>query len=172
MPTKAIVNAGAALVCVLLLGYGYVLEYAWGLEPCPLCILQRLAFAVLALVFLFAAAHRPRSRGGSCVYGAASGLVAATGAAIAGWHVWLQSLPPGEAPECGPGLAYIMGSFPFFEAVAMIFSGSGECAEVSWSFLFLSIPAWALVWFVALGAVGMLNNCRTPQGTPRARLFR
>ena len=165
-----IVNAGGALACVALLGFGYFLEYAEGLAPCPLCILQRVAFAGLAVVSLAAAIHRPRSRGGACAYGLAAGLVAAAGAGIAGWHIRLQNLPPGEAPECGPGLEYMLSAFPIGETVKMIFTGSGECAEVSWSFLSLGIPSWALVWFIVLGLVSLANNFRTPPGF-QPRLF-
>ena len=165
-----IVNAGGSLACVLLLGFGYFLEYAEGLAPCPLCVLQRVAFAMLAVVFLAAAIHRPRSRGGARAYGFVGGLFAAAGAGIAGWHIRLQSLPPEEAPECGPGLEYMLNAFPIGETVKMIFTGSGECAEVSWSFLSLSIPSWALIWFIVLGLASLANNFRTPPGF-QPRLF-
>jgi len=170
VPSAWIVNGGAALACLLLLGYGYFLEHAEGLAPCPLCILQRIAFASLLVVLVAAAIHRPRSRGGARAYGIVTGLVAAIGAGIAGWHIHLQNLPPGEAPECGPGLEYMLDAFPLGQTIEMIFTGSGECAEVSWSFLSLSIPAWSLVWFVLLGAVCLANNFRTPPGF-RPRLF-
>lgn len=165
-----IVNAGGALACVLLLGFGYFLEHVEGLAPCPLCVLQRVAFAVLAVVFAAAALHRPRSRGGARAYGVGAGVAAAAGAGIAGWHLHLQNLPPGEAPECGPGLEYMLNTFPVTETIRLIFTGSGECAEVSWSFLALSIPTWALIWFIGLGLVGLANNFRTPPGF-RPRLF-
>ena len=170
VPSTWIVNGGGALACMLLLGYGYFLEYAEGLAPCPLCVLQRIAFALLAVVLLAAAFHRPRSRGGGRAYGIIAGLVAAAGAGIAGWHIHLQNLPPEAAPECGPGLEYMLNAFPIGETIEMIFTGSGECAEVSWSFLYLSIPGWALLWFVVLGVVGLANNFRTPPGY-RPRLF-
>ena len=165
-----IVNAGGALVCVLLLGFGVFLEHAEGLAPCPLCILQRAAFAVLGVFFAAAAIHRPRSRGGARAYGVGAGIVAASGAGIAGWHVHLQNLPPGETPECGPGLEYMLNTFPISESIEMIFTGSGECAEVSWAFLALSIPSWALIWFIVLGLAGLANNFRTPPGF-QPRLF-
>ena len=155
---------------MLLLGYGYVLEHVEGLAPCPLCILQRVAFALLLIVLIAAAAHRPQSRGGARAYGIVGGLVSLAGAGIAGWHIHLQNLPPGEAPECGPGLEYMLNTFPLGETIEMIFTGSGECAEVAWSFLSLSIPAWAFAWFVALGAVCLGNNFRTPPGI-RSRTF-
>ena len=170
MLSTTIVNAGTAVVCILLLGFGYFLEHFEGLAPCPLCVLQRIVFALLAAVLLVAAMHRPRTRGGAGAYGVVSALLAAAGAGIAGWHLRLQNLPPGEAPECGPGLEYMLNTFPVGETIRMIFTGSGECAEVSWSFLFLSIPAWALVWFVVLGVVSLANNLRRPSGF-RPRLF-
>ena len=170
VPSTSIVNAGAALACMLLLGYGYFLEYAEGLAPCPLCILQRIAFMALTVILIAAAVHRPRSRGGTRAYGVAAGLVAAAGAGTAGWHIHLQNLPPGEAPECGPGLDYMLNTFPLGETITMVFTGSGECAEVSWSFLSLSIPGWALVWFAVLAVVCLANNFRTPPGF-RPRLF-
>ena len=165
-----IVNAAGALACALLLGYGYFLEHVEGLDPCPLCLLQRGAFVLLAALLLAAAVHRPRTRGGARAYGVAAGLVAGAGAGIAGWHLRLQSLPPGEAPECGPGLDYMWSTFSLGETIRMVFTGSGECAEVSWSFLSLSLPAWALIWFVALGIVSLVNNFRAPRGF-RPRLF-
>lgn len=165
-----IVNAAGALVGVLLLGFGYFLEYAEGLAPCPLCVLQRAAFAALAVVSAAAAIHRPRSRGGAYAYGVAGGIAAASGAGVAARHVHLQNLPPGETPECGPGLEYMLDTFPITEAVRMILTGSGECAEVSWSFLSLSIPTWSLIWFIVLGLVCLANNFRTPPGF-RPRLF-
>ena len=155
---------------MLLLGYGYFLEYAEGLVPCPLCVLQRIAFALLAAALLAAAIHRPRSRGGGRAYGVVAGIFATAGGGIAGWHIHLQNLAPGEVPECGPGLEYMLNAFPIGETVRMIFTGSGECAEVSWSFLSLSIPAWALVWFAVLGVASLVNNFRTPPGY-RPRLF-
>lgn len=167
-----IVNVGVGLACVLLLGFGFVLEHYEGLPPCPLCILQRAVFVLLALIVFVAAVHRPRTRGGGGVYGVLAGSAAALGAGIAGWQVWLQSLPPEEAPECGPGLEYMLDAFPLLDTLEMIFTGSGECAEVVWTFLSISIPGWSLLWFVALGLVSLVNNFRRPVRESPLRLFR
>ncbi len=159
MPSPRALNAAGFLACAGLLGFGYYLQFEEGLEPCPLCIFQRIAFIVLGVLFLLAALHGPgpvRSR----VHGVLIGLAGLAGAGIAGWHLWLQSLPPGEAPACGPGLDYMLETFPLTETLRMVFTGSGECAEVSWRFLGLSIPAWALLWFVILGAGGLWVNWR------------
>jgi disulfide bond formation protein DsbB len=78
-------------------------------------------------------------------------LVAGIGAAIATRHVWLQNLPKDRIPECGPGLEYMLRKFPLTQALEKILTGSGECAEVGWKFLGLSIAGWSLAWFVIFG---------------------
>jgi len=130
------------------------------LEPCPLCILQRAVVITLAAVQLVAFLHNPQGWG-SRVYGILVTLVAATGAAIAGRHIWLQNLPPDQVPECGPGLDYILDAFPLNEALRMVLHGSGECAEVLWRFLGLSIPGWTLVAFSGFILYGLFIVSRT-----------
>ncbi|OGA39455.1 MAG: disulfide bond formation protein DsbB, partial [Betaproteobacteria bacterium RIFCSPLOWO2_12_FULL_62_13] len=126
------------LVCIALLGFALYLQYGEQQDPCPLCILQRIAFIALAAVFLVAALHGP-GKTGSIVYSAVLFVVAGIGAAIATRHVWLQHLPRNQVPECGPGLEYMISKFPLGQALGKILSGSGECAEVGWTFLGLSI---------------------------------
>lgn len=139
-----------AVACAALLGYGLWLQHVDGLEPCPLCVFQRVAFIVLGLIFVVAALHGPR-RNGAMVYGVLAAIAAAVGAGIAGRHVWLQNLPADQVPACGPGLQYMLEQFPLQRMIEKVLSGSGECASVDWSFLGLTIPGWALVWFVLLG---------------------
>lgn len=145
--------AVAAGIAAALLGYAYWSQFVGGLEPCPLCIFQRVAFIAVFVVCLVAAIHGPIGIGRR-VYGGLAFLAAAIGAGIAGRHVWLQNLPPDQVPACGPGLDYLMEAFPLAEVVRLAFTGSGECAEIDWTFLGLSMPAWTLLWFVlfALGA--------------------
>lgn len=138
------------LACAALLGYGLYLQHVVGLEPCPLCVFQRVAFIALGLVFLIAALHGPR-RTGAIVYAVLGFAAAATGAGVAGRHVWLQNLPADQVPACGPGLQYMLEQFPFSRMIEKVLSGSGECANVDWNFLGLTIPGWALLWFVLLG---------------------
>ena len=157
MLSKRLVNALGFLICAALLGYAYVLQFVEELEPCPLCILQRVAFAFVGILFLVAAVHSPRTLGAR-IYGTLIGIGAGLGAAIAGRHVWLQGLPPDQVPECGPGLDYMLNAFPLGETLTMVLTGSGECADISWSFLSMAIPAWALLWFVALGLAGTARN--------------
>jgi disulfide bond formation protein DsbB len=119
--------------------------------------LQRLGIIAVGLLFLLAALHHPE-RLGARVYAVAIALAAIAGGAVAARHVWLQHLPPDQVPECGPGLEYMLEAFPLADALKMVLTGSGECAEVDWTFLGLSMPAWVLIWFVILAAVGVTRN--------------
>jgi protein dithiol:quinone oxidoreductase len=157
LSTRRIVNLAAFGICAGLLAYAYYLQFYQGLEPCPLCILQRFGMIVLGAIFLMAAAHHAATWSAR-IYAALIGAVALAGAAMAGRHVWLQHLPPDRVPECGPGLAYMLEVFPLNETLAMVFTGSGECAKVDWMLWGLSMPAWVLIWFVLLGAVGVIGN--------------
>ena len=138
-----------ALACLLLLGFGYYLQFARGMDPCPLCILQRVAYLGVGLVCLVGFFHGSATR----IYAAPALVCALAGAAIAGRQVWLQHLPPERVPECGPGLDFILQAFPVFDALKLIFTGSGECAETVWTFLSLSIAEWSLFWFCALSVL-------------------
>lgn len=159
VPGKRALNLAGLAACAGLMAYALYAEHALLLQPCPLCVFQRVAVIGLGLVFLLAAVLNPRGAGR---YGLAIlvAVVAAAGAAVAGRHVWLQNLPPEEVPTCGPGLDYILDSFPLSEALRLVFTGSGECATTDWSFLGLSMPAWVLVSLAVLGAFGTWNNLR------------
>ena len=125
---------------------GLFFQYKMGLEPCPLCIMQRVAFLAIGIVCLFGLIFKF-----NWLQILASGLMflfAATGAAIASRQLWLQSLPEDQVPTCGPGFDYMINNFPFSKALSMILTGSGECAEVQWQFLGLSIPGWSLLMFI------------------------
>jgi len=111
--------------------YALYLQYYEYQNPCPLCILQRVVYIALMVVFLLGALHGP-GRTGAIVYSTLLVVVSLTGAGIAARHVWLQHLPKDKVPECGPGLAYILDRFPLINAFEKIFRGSGECAEVGW----------------------------------------
>ncbi|HEX7048381.1 MAG TPA: disulfide bond formation protein B [Gammaproteobacteria bacterium] len=154
-----VLNLAGFLTCAALLAYAYFTQFYLDLEPCPLCIFQRVGMIAVGVVFVLAAIHGPRQTGRR-VYGALIVLTALAGAAVSARHVWLQNLPPDQVPACGPGLGYMLDVFSFSETLQMVFTGSGECAEVDWSFLGLSMPAWVLICFVALGAFGAWNNWR------------
>ena len=138
------------LACAALLAFALYTQLHGGLEPCPLCIFQRVAFAALGVVLLIAGLHSPRSRSVRGAYGVLALIPALAGVGIAGRHVWLQHLPPDQVPMCGPGLEYLMEAMPLAGVVRKVLTGSGECALVDWSFLGLSMPEWSLLWFVLL----------------------
>ena len=144
--------------CTALMAYALYAEHGLGLAPCPLCVFQRVAVIALGVVFLAAALHHPRGIMGARIYAGLLALAAAGGVAVAGQHVRLQNLPADEVPACGPGLDFMLDVFPMHEAIRMVFSGSGECAEVDWAFLGLSMPAWVLIACAALGLMGLLAN--------------
>lgn len=137
------------LFSLALFGGALYMQYVMQLEPCPLCILQRMAVMLAAVLFLLAFLFNPQ-RTGSKLFSSLIALVAIAGGAVSARHIWLQNLPPEAVPSCGPGFDFIIGNFPLTDAFSMIFSGSGECAEVSWQFLGLTIPAWTLLAFVVM----------------------
>jgi disulfide bond formation protein DsbB len=151
------------LACAGLMAFGLYLQHARGLEPCPLCILQRYAFVLTGLIALIAALHDP-GRIGRCIYGALLVLSAGAGAVIAGRQTWLQHNPP-NVLDCGPDLAYMLDSFPLSAVLPKVFKGEGDCAKVTWKFLGLSIPEWALIWFIAFiiaAAIAVATRRRRP----------
>lgn len=123
------------------------------LEPCPLCILQRVMVVSAALIALLGALHGPGETG-IRVYGWLVALSAIIGGAISGRQLWLQSLPEDEVPACGASLDYLLDVFPLTEVLSMVLAGDGTCAEIVWQFLGLSIPGWTLVGFVGLVLIG------------------
>ena len=143
------------LISVLLIAYALYTEHVLGLEPCPLCILQRVAVIALGLSFLLLAVRPPQRKQSKFLASLLLVMISSAGVGIAARHVWLQNLPPDKVPGCGPGLDFMISNFPLSEALEMVFSGSGECAEISWSFAFLSMPAWALIWLIVLGSFGV-----------------
>lgn len=148
------------VVCAGMMTFALYSQHFLGLEPCPLCIFQRVAVVGLGLLFLMAAIHSP-GRLGCWIYAALLLLVSLAGSAVSARHVWLQSLPPDQVPSCGPGLDFMLDTFPFTEVLNMVLSGSGECAEVAWSLLGLSMPAWTLIGLLGLGLYGVAVNLLT-----------
>lgn len=155
--SRRLINILGFSACVLLLAYAFYLEYVEGLEPCPLCMFQRVAFFALTAVFLIAALHNPKGWGGK-VYGVLILLAAGAGAALSSRHIWLQNLPKDQVPECAPDLDYMMDVFPFMEMITTVLNSSGECADINWEFLGITIPGWTLIMFVLLGVVGVVRN--------------
>jgi len=146
------------LVCAGMLGFALFAENYWHLFPCPLCIFQRIGFIVMAVFFLLGALHAPRG-GTRWVYTGGVLLGALFGIAVAARHLWIQSLPADQVPSCGPPLDYMFSAFPFAKVLQLVFTGSGECAKVE-PILGLPMPAWTLLWFVALAVLALVATRR------------
>ena len=142
--------------CIALMVFGLYLEYIQGLEPCPLCVFQRIAYILIGLIALIGATHNPKDLF-LVIYKFLIIITAITGALIAGRQVWLQHLPAELVPECGPGLDYMLNVFPLSDAIKMILSGSGECAEVQWRFIGFSIAEWSLIMFIGITVATTLS---------------
>lgn len=138
-----------ALGCAFAMAFALYLEHFRGLEPCSMCIFQRVAMIAAGAVFLLGALHGPRGWG-RWVYAGGAAMAASAGAGIAARHVWLQSLPPDQVPACAPSLDYLMDMLPLQEVVTMILKGEGSCAKINAAWLGLSLPAWTFVAFVGL----------------------
>ena len=142
LPSSRTIFLIVFLGCTGLMGVALFMEHVMGLEPCNLCILQRVAVIATALIALV-----------SKTYAGFGILASATGAGVSGRQLWVQSLPPEQVPACGPSLDYLIDVFPLTEVLSMVLAGDGGCAEVVWSFLGISIPGWTLVGFIGLIAI-------------------
>lgn len=120
------------------------LEEILGLAPCPLCMTQRVFVVLWGGIALLAALHNPAITGRR-VYATLCSLAAIAGGAVAVRHVWLQHLPRDQVPACGPSLQYMLETLPFSETLNLVLMGDGNCAEVDWTFLGLSIPEQTLI---------------------------
>ena len=145
-----------ALACLSLLSMGAYFQLGLGLEPCPLCISQRLAILLTGIIFLIAGLHNPGPVGIKR-YGLLGTLSALFGASISTRHVWLQHLPPEQVPECSPGISFMLQNFPLFDTVKLMLNGTGDCAKIDWTLLGFSMPAWTLVAFLSLATLSLLQ---------------
>src|SRR5262249_3485153 len=146
--SRRIGNLAGFLACAGMLAFGYYLQFAVGLEPCPLCILQRIMLLATGIAFLAAAVHHPARGPGGGSYGGVIALLPATGPAIAPRHPWIQHLPEAQRPAWGPSLDFMLETFGPVKSLGRILRGSGECGKVDWTFLSFSIPEWTLAAFV------------------------
>lgn len=141
--------AAVFAICAGVIGVGLWLQQAKGIEPCPMCVMQRYAFVLAGFVALIGALHGPTGWGRR-IYAMLILLTAIGGASVAVRQSWLQHNPP-KVAECGADLDFMLDSFPLTDALPMIFRGAGDCSKVDWTFVGLSIAELALVWFVVIG---------------------
>ncbi|MFZ5524064.1 MAG: disulfide bond formation protein B [Pseudomonadota bacterium] len=142
-----------------LIGFALFLQYVKHQDPCPLCMVQRVVFIVLATAFALAALHGPKRRG-EWIYAVLIALLALAGMGVAGRHIWIQNLPKDQVPACGPGLDYMLETMPMGDVLKQLMYGSGECAAKGWTFLTLGIPEWSLLCYLALGVWAVLIAAR------------
>lgn len=143
------------LASVIGMAFALYLEHVQGLEPCPLCVFQRIGLIALGAISLIAFLHNPASNIMKRVYALLGSLGILWSAGVAARHVWLQHLPPDQVPSCGPGLDYLVDALPLKSVLSQVLSGSGECAVIDWTFLGQSLPVWSLLFFVVLTFVSL-----------------
>ncbi|MDG1249267.1 MAG: disulfide bond formation protein B [Gammaproteobacteria bacterium] len=154
------------LISLVLAALAFAVFYLEGvlyLDPCPLCLVDRALLLLIAGVSVIAWLQHPQGIG-RVVYAMLSGMVASVGVVVALRHIWLQGLPPEQVPECGPGLYFMLDVMPLGDVFGRVFNGSGSCAEVSWTFLGLSIPEQTLGLFVLLLLINVLAS-RLPRNS-------
>jgi len=144
------VFAAIFVACASLIAYAIYLQEEQGLDPCPMCILSRYVFIALGAVSLVAALHGPRGLALKA-YGALATLLALAGAGVSIRHSYVQRFPP-KVETCGSDLDFLVSNLPLSQALPKIFQGTGSCSLVDWRFLGLSIPEWALVWYLGFAA--------------------
>jgi disulfide bond formation protein DsbB len=154
LPLRRVAYVLGFLVCTGLMAWALWLQYGLELEPCPLCVFQRIAVITTGVIFLIAAIHNP-GRNGAAFYALLTVIASGTGAALAAWHVWIQAQPKGAVAACGMGLNYMLETMPLTDVISRVLKGSGECAEQGWLFLGLAIPSWTFVFFIAMIAAAI-----------------
>ena len=147
--------------CISMLGIGAYLHFVEHLEPCPLCISQRIGLLAVGVLMLIAALHNP-GIAGIKRYAIAGAILASIGGSISIRHIWIQHLPPDQVPECGPGLDYVFENFPLAETIKLMLSGTGDCAIVDWTLLGFSIPELTLLAFLGLAGLSLLQIWNIP----------
>jgi disulfide bond formation protein DsbB len=155
-------NALGFVACALLIAYALYQQHVVGLEPCHLCVFQRVGVMAIGAVFLVAALHGPRGTAAR-VYGVLVGVASLATVGLAVRHLWIQAQPPGAVPACGADLDFMLEVMPLQQVVAKVLTGGGECQKVDWTFLGLSMPGWVLIAALALGAWGLWANWRRPR---------
>lgn len=149
----ALAGAGAYLIARLFM------QAYLQLDPCPLCMTQRVPVVAWSVIAIVAAVHNP-GRTGRAVYAGLCGLCAYLGGLVSARHIWLQNLPEDLVPACGPSLDYMLGNLPFMETVRLTLAGDGNCADTVWTFLGLSIPEQCLLLFAVVMAVSLWQGVR------------
>lgn len=138
------------VACFGLVGIALAIQTHYQLNPCPLCISQRIIFMGLGVLFLIAAFIKPSTLL-SKLFTLLLVLTSLGGAGVAIRHWWLTAHRSEMVADCGVGFDYMFDNFPLEKALKLVFRGTGDCAAVDWTFLGLSIPQMSLIAFIGLG---------------------
>lgn len=144
------------LACAAAMAFALYLELVKGEVPCPLCIFERIAMIGTGVMFLIATLHAPRGRG-RWGYAVLTALVALVGVGLAARHIWLQSLPPGQVPACGPALGYLLKMLPVTQVVQLVLKGDGSCAVITSRVFGVSLPIWVFISFIGLALYALVS---------------
>ncbi|WP_151979825.1 disulfide bond formation protein B [Acinetobacter guerrae] len=155
------INGLLVLASIVGMSFALYLEHVKGLDPCPLCIFQRVGLMVMGIFALIAFLHNPVSNLMKRFYSLLATLGILWSVGVATRHVWLQTLPPDKVPSCGPGLNYLLDALPLKTVLNEVLSGSGECAAIDWTFLGFSLPVWSLAFFSVLLLICLWQLLRT-----------
>lgn len=158
--SSRVVNGLLCLASIVGMAYALYLEHVVKLDPCPLCIFQRVGLILMGIFALIACIHHPRSSALKRFYAVLTSLALAWSVGVAARQVWLQHLPADQVPACGPGLNYLVDALPFKEVLAQVLKGSGECAKIDYTILGQSIAFWSLIFFSALLLVSLWQLLR------------
>ena len=160
LPSYRIVNLVQAFgsLALIITAVAYF-ENNLKLEPCYLCMIQRGVIILIGAICVLAVVHNP-GKLGQRVYAFSSIVMVIVGIYFSGKQLWLQSLPESQVPSCGIPVRHLFDNFPITEAIAMLLSGDGNCAEVHWQLMGFSMPGWVLVCFVGFGIIGAIQFLR------------
>lgn len=158
------------IICVISMAVALYFQYGIGLTPCPMCVMQRIAVSAAGIIFLIAFLHGSQKACSIRTYAVLALICVVTGLGVAIRQVYLQHLPPGEAPACGPGLNYLLETLPLHKVIMLVFKGTGDCAIVHFKFLKLSIAGWSIVLFAVLTILNIVLLCAPKsQKTPELK---
>lgn len=152
------------VLTLALLGLSFYLQVYEGFTPCPLCILQRLGMAILAILFLLGVILKK----GRLLIAFLAGLISLSGILLAGRQIWLQHLPPNSSADCGMSLQYLMHVLPFDQVIKKVLEGTAECSQTGWQWLGISLAEWSLVWFIFFFIICLVQTVRQPVKIPKA----
>jgi disulfide bond formation protein DsbB len=159
---RRLLNLMGFAACASMLVFAVLVQKLMHLEPCPLCVFQRVGIALVGCIFLLAALFHPRGSLGARIWGLLIALATLLPIGVASRHIWVQAQPEGSVPSCGATLDYMLEVFPLLQVVRQVLSGGGECAKIDWRFLGLTMPMWVFISSLALAVFALWASGRTP----------